>query len=81
MLEEVYAEAKECVALLGAAGFGDDAGELDRGLYGATSGEALALLGAASKRILRDRKDLPSDLRERLVRLRRAVDKVLRSVR
>ncbi len=81
MLQDLYAEAGRCVLLLRENGFAAEAEALDRGLHGATSGEALALIGAAARDAVRGRRDLPPAVRERLGSLRRNVDAVLRSPR
>ncbi len=81
MLPDLYEETRRWVRLLRDLGRGEDAESLDRGLYGATSGEALALIGAAVQSSLRSRPRLPAAVRDRLKRLQGEVDRVLRSPR
>ena len=79
VLPDIYTESSDCVGILRTLGLADHAEELDRALCGSTSGEILALTGAAIQRILRERrKDLPPEVRDRLKRLRKAVDRALR---
>jgi hypothetical protein len=80
-LQGIYAETAACVALLRECGRAEDAEALDRALYGATSGEALALIGASVVQGLSRKGTLPAKTRYRLVKLRRSVDAVLRDLR
>ena len=81
MLQDLYAEAAHCVKELRHHGMVEDADALEAGLYGATSGEALALIGAAIKAALSSDRPIPGAVRERLVRLLRDVDAALRRAR
>lgn len=58
-----------------------DAEALERGLYGATSGEALALIAAAARGILRRRRGLPPEVADLLAGLRKEAGAALRKGR
>lgn len=77
MLEDVYAETRSLVAVLRDENAPDVAEELDRALYGSTSGEILADLGFHLKAVRR-RDGLTPATRARLKALLRDVDAILR---
>jgi len=81
MLQDLYAEAAHCVKELRHHGMAEDADALEAGLYGATSGEALALIGAAIEAALNSDRGVPGALRKRLVRLLKDVNATLRGAR
>jgi hypothetical protein len=78
MLEDVYAEVRRLVVVLREEQAPDVAEELDRAMYGSTSGEILADLGFHLKAALRRRGALTPATRARLKALLRDVDVILR---
>ncbi len=80
MLDDVYAEVRRLIVVLQDEQAPDAAEELDRAMYGSTSGEILSDLGAGLSAILRKRRELTAPLRDRLTALLHEVDGLLRAV-
>ena len=78
-LDEIYREVRECAAGLRASGRVAPGDAIEDALYGSTSGEIPADVGARVQRALRSERNHPTDLRGRLESLLRAVDRVLRA--
>lgn len=77
-LGRLYEETESCVAALREAGLATEAEQVERGLYGATSGEALEYIGAGLDALLRSDARLSPGLRRRAERILAEADAILR---
>jgi hypothetical protein len=77
---DVLAEATALVSALRAAGRPVEAAEVDRALYGSTSGEILTDLAACLSRVLEAGLALPPETARRARTLREEARRILRGV-